>query len=93
MRIYSFAEIMDLIVKKLIIFILIILKKKDPVRGVYLNRAAYLKPGEKEGETILTLCTCIDMRIISSGSFIAVSKGTNGMKNWLNKFKDILEKA
>ena len=68
-------------------------EKSDPVRAVFLNRAAYLKPSEKEGETFLTLCNCIDMKVINVGSFFAVSKGTSGMKNWLTKFKDALEKA
>ena len=67
-------------------------EKSDPVRAVFLNRAAYIKPGEKEGETSLTLCNCIDMKVINVGSFMAVSKGTSGMRNWLSKFKEALEK-
>lgn len=68
-------------------------EKSKPVRGIFFNRVAYIKPGEKEGETHLTLCNCIDMKVINVGSFIAISKGTSGMKNWLTKFKDTLEKA
>ena len=67
-------------------------EKSDPVRGVFLNRAGYIKPGEKEGETSLTLCNCIDMKVINVGSFMAVSKGTSGMKTWLSKFKEALDK-
>ena len=55
-------------------------EQSNPVRGVFLNRAAYIKSGEKEGETSFTLCNCIDMKVINVGSFIAISKGTGGMK-------------
>ena len=64
----------------------------NPVRGVFLNRACFLKPGEKENETLMTLCNCIDMKMINVGSFMAISKGTDGMKKWLVRLKEILEK-
>jgi hypothetical protein len=67
-------------------------EKSDPVRGVFLNRAAYLTPGKNEKETSMTLCNCINMKMINVGSFMAVSKGTDGMKKWLAKFKETLEK-
>ena len=67
-------------------------EKSDPVRGVFLNRVAFLKPGEKEGETSFILCNCIDMKVINVGSYIAVSKGTGGMKKWLNQLNETLKK-
>jgi hypothetical protein len=67
-------------------------EQSDPVRGIFLNRAAFIKPGEKEGETSLTLCNCIEMNIINVGSFMAISKGSSGMKNWLNNLIEALEK-
>jgi len=67
-------------------------EKSDPVRAVFLNRSAYLRPG-KDGETLLTLCNCVDMKVINVGSFMAISKGTSGMKNWLSKLKETLDKA
>ena len=67
-------------------------EKKDPVRGVFLNRAAYLTPGQNEQETLMTLCNCIDMKMINVGSFMAVGKGAEGMKNWTGKLKDALNK-
>ena len=67
-------------------------EKSDPVRGVFLNRAAYLTPGKNEGEAHLTLCNCIDMKMINVGSFMAVSKGADGIKKWLDKFQQTLEK-
>ena len=66
-------------------------EKSDPVRGIFYNRAAYLVPG-KEGETFMTLCNCIDMNMINVGSFMAVSKGVDGMKKWVVKFKEAVEK-
>ena len=66
-------------------------EQSDPVRGVFLNRAAFIRPGN-EGETKFTLCNCIDMKIINVGTFMAVSKGTGGMKKWLSGLKDILAK-
>ena len=67
-------------------------EKSDPVRGVFLNRAAYLEPANNGQETKLTLCNCIDMKIINVGSYVAISKGTGGMKKWLNQLKDTLQK-
>lgn len=67
-------------------------EKSDPVRGVFLNRAAYITPGKNENETSLTLCNCIDMKMINVGTFMAVSKGVDGMKKWINEFKKTLEK-
>ena len=67
-------------------------EKSDPVRGVFLNRACYLVPGSNEGETLMTLCNCIDMRMINVGSFMAVSKGVDGMKKWVAQLKDVLGK-
>ena len=66
-------------------------EQSNPVRGVFLNRAAYIKPGENEGETSFTLCNCIDMKVISVGSFIPINKGTGGMKKWLNALKETLK--
>ena len=63
----------------------------NPVRGVFLNRAAYLVPGEKEGETFMTLCNCIDMKMINVGSFMAIKKGVEGMKNWISSLKEVLK--
>ena len=68
-------------------------EQSNPVRGIFLNRAAYIKPGEKEGETSFTLCNCIDMKVINVGSYMAISKGTGGMKKWLNQLKDTLKKV
>ena len=67
-------------------------EKSDPVRGVFLNRAAYITPGKNENETLLTLCNCIDMKMINVGTFMAVSKGVDGMKKWITRFKETLEK-
>ena len=67
-------------------------EKSDPVRGVFLNRASYIRPGEKEGETSFTLCNCIDMKVINVGSFMAISKGTGGMKKWLGQLNETLKK-
>ena len=66
-------------------------EKSDPVRGVFLNRAAFIQPGN-EAETKFTLCNCIDMKILNVGTFMAVSKGSSGMKNWLNSLKGFLAK-
>ena len=68
-------------------------EQSNPVRGVFLNRAAYIKPGEKEGETSFTLCNCIDMKVINVGSFMAISKGTGGMKKWLSQLNETLKKV
>ena len=67
-------------------------EKSDPVRGVYLNRAAYVTPGSNANETSLTLCNCIDMKMINIGNFMVVSKGVEGMKSWVEKFKPVVEK-
>ena len=67
-------------------------EKQDPVRGVFLNRAAYLIPGKNEQETIMTLCNSIDMKIINVGSFMAVGKGADGIKKWIGKLKEALNK-
>ena len=64
----------------------------NPVRGVFLNRACFLKPGNKDDETLMFLCNCIDMKMINVGSYIGISKGTNGMKKWLNNLKETMEK-
>ena len=40
----------------------------------------------------MTLCNCIDMNMINVGSFMAVSKGVDGMKKWVAKFKEVVEK-
>ena len=66
-------------------------EQSNPVRGIFYNRVAYIKPGEKEGETSFTLCNCIDMNVINVGSYIAISKGTDGMKKWLNGLKETLK--
>ena len=67
-------------------------EKNDPVRGVFLNRAAYLRPGNNEQETLLTLCNCIEMKMINVGSFMAVSKGAEGIKKWHDQLLQTLEK-
>ena len=67
-------------------------EKNDPVRGVFLNRAAYLRPGSNEQETLLTLCNCIEMKMINVGSFMAVSKGAEGIKKWYDQLLETLEK-
>ena len=67
-------------------------EKSNPVRGVFLNRACYLVPGSNEGETFMTLCNCINMRMINVGSFMAISKGVDGMKKWVAQFKNVLGK-
>ena len=67
-------------------------EKNDPVRGVFLNRAAYLRPGNNEQETLLTLCNCIEMKMINVGSFMAVSKGAEGIKKWYDQLLETLEK-
>ena len=66
-------------------------EQSNPVRGIFYNRVAYIKPGETEGETSFTLCNCIDMNVIDVGSYIAISKGTGGMKKWLNGLKETLK--
>ena len=34
----------------------------------------------------------IDMKMINVGTFMAVSKGVDGMKKWITRFKETLEK-
>ena len=67
-------------------------EKDNPVRGIYYNRAAYLRPGNNEQETLLTLCNCIDMKMINVGSFMAISKGSEGIRKWHDKLLETLEK-
>ena len=67
-------------------------ENSNPVRGVFLNRAAYITPGNYENETLLTLCNCIDMKMINIGTFMAVSKGVDGIKKWIESFKENLGK-
>ena len=67
-------------------------EKNDPVRGIFLNRAAYIQPGKNEQETLLTLCNCIEMKMINVGSFMAISKGSDGIKKWYDKLIEILQK-
>ena len=67
-------------------------EKSDPVRGVFLNRAAYLTPGQNDQEAKLTLCNSIDMKMINIGNFVAVGKGADGIKNWIIKLKEALNK-
>ena len=67
-------------------------EKSDPVRGVYFNRAAYLTPGQNDEETLMTLCNCIDMKMMDVGTFMTVSKGADGMKKWIAAFKETLAK-
>ena len=66
-------------------------EKSKPVRGIFFNRVAYIKPGEKEGETHLTLCNCIDMKFPKFGTK-AIKPQAEGMKKWLNQLKDMINK-
>ena len=67
-------------------------EKDNPVRGVFLNRAAYLRPGNNDQECLLTLCNCIEMKMINVGSFMAVSKGAEGIKKWHDLLMQTLQK-
>jgi len=68
-------------------------EKSNPVRGVFLNRACYLYPGSNDQETKMTLCNCVDMKMMDVGTIMTVKKGVEGMHNWLGKFKKALEEA
>ena len=68
-------------------------EKSDPVRGVFLNRAAYLEPANNGQETKLTLCNCIDMKMMDIGTVMTVKKGAEGMKSWLAKAKECIQSA
>ena len=68
-------------------------EQSKPVRGVFLNRACYLYPGGNDQETKMTLCNCVDMKMMDVGTIMTVKKGSEGMQSWLDKFKKALEEA
>ena len=68
-------------------------EQSNPVRGVFFNRACYLYPGNNGQETKMTLCNCIDMKIVDIGTIMTIKKGAEGMKAWLDKFKKILKET
>ena len=67
-------------------------EKSNPVRGVYLNRAAYLYPGKNDQETTMLLCNCMDMKMINIATFMTINKGCEGITKWFGKLKDALNK-
>ena len=68
-------------------------EQSNQVRGVFPNRACYLYPGSNNQETKMTLCNCVDMKMMDVGTIMTAKKGIEGMKNWLGKFKKALEEA
>ena len=68
-------------------------EKSNPVRGVFLNRAAYFEPINDGKETKLTLCNCNDMKMMDIGTVMTVKKGSEGMKSWLAKVKECIKSA
>ena len=65
----------------------------NPVRGIFFNRAAYLIPQANGQDTKLILCNCLDMNMINIANFMTINKGTEGMLNWLKKFREALNNA
>ena len=58
--------------------------KDKPVRGSFINRAAYICPTDN-GESKFYLSTCLDMKMNVSPSMMK-QKGSEGQGQWVEKF-------
>lgn len=64
-------------------------EKSKPVRGIFYNRACYIKPlGDK---CQFTLVNCIDMTMPDVGFKISKSKGTSGGQTFITGLMDALK--
>ena len=64
--------------------------KDKPVRGLFINRAAYICPIDN-GQSKLYLSTCFDMKMNVSPSMMK-QKGSEGQGQWVHKFIENIKK-
>jgi hypothetical protein len=64
--------------------------KDKPVRGLFINRGAYICPTDN-GQSKLYLSTCFDMKMNVSPSMMK-QKGSEGQGQWVHKFIENIKK-
>jgi hypothetical protein len=64
--------------------------KDKPVRGLFINRGAYICPTDN-GQSKLYLSTCLDMKMNVSPSMMK-QKGSEGQGQWIDKFIENIKK-
>ena len=64
--------------------------KERPIRGYFINRSAYICP-DGDRRCKLYLSTCFDMKV-NIGISMMKNKGSNGQREWVDKFIDYIQK-